>query len=275
MLLQYCDLMGVVEEFLKDAETKNTYNCYKCNLKSYFNYLNVDPDDYFDDGRDYGQDLLDYYSNLKKYAPLTRTAKINTVKFFLEDNDVQLSKKVKKKLRQKLKGARAITLDIIPTNKELKQILSHGEIKAKAIGLLGSSSGLRLDEILQLTLEDIDFKKEPVKIYVRAETTKTGNSRITFCSNEAAEAIQEWLKERQKYLEAAVKKTRAMCGKTLDDDTIFPFNGSTATTIWNRLLEKSGFNEKDRSTGIYRMHFHSTRKYFETRMSYAGVPTGM
>jgi len=265
--------MGVVETFLKEnAETKNTYNGYKCNLKSYFRYLEIEPDNYFNSDRDYEKDVMDYYNSLKEYAPLTKTSKMNTVKVFLEDNDILFSNKLKKKLRRKLRGARPITLDVIPTNKELKQILSHGEIKAKAMGLLGSSSGMRLNEILQLTLDDIDFTKDPVKIYIRSEITKTRAARITFCSDEAAEAIQEWLKERDKYLEVAVRKTKSMCGKTLDDDTLFCFNNTTANTIWNRLLEKSGFTEKDKSTGIHRLHFHTLRKFFETRMSYAGIP---
>jgi hypothetical protein len=42
--------------------------------------------------------------------------------------------------------------------------------------------------------------------------------------------------------------------------------------MWRRLLKKSGFDERDKSTKYHRMHFHTLRKFFETRMSVAGVP---
>jgi len=268
--------MNIIEKFLiENCDKKTTMRSYKSHLNTYFNMLNVDPDTYFIDGRDYDDDIMRYWRTIRNYAPYTRSAKISCVKLFFEDNDVILSNKTKKKLRRKLKGSRPATLDVIPTNSQLKKILSHGETKARALGLIASSSGMRLNEILQLSEDDIDFDKDPVKIRVRGETTKTNVARITFMSNEAKDAVLDWLVERNQYLHSAVAKVGGTTGKTIDDDTVFCFNTGNANKIWNRLLEKSGFNERDKTTGYHRMHFHTLRKFFETRMSYAGIPAAI
>jgi len=264
--------MNSIDQFLNNnCDTKATKDNYKSGLRLFFRTLNIDPDEYIKTKRDYDEDIMIFWRELQNYAPMTRRARISIVKQFLEENEINLSNKTKKKLRRKIKGTRAVTLDVIPTNQELKQILSHGETKARALGLLASSSGMRLNEILQLTVDDIDFNHDPVKIYVRAETSKFEIARIVFCSNEAADAIKSWLKERSQYLNTAVARCGNLTGKSLDDDTIFCFTESNANKIWSRLLKKSGFDQIDKTTGIYRMHFYVLRKFFETRMSYAGV----
>lgn len=260
-----------MDQFLNNnCDSKATRANYSSGLKHYFKTLNIEPDNYFKSKRNYEEDIMTYWKELQNYAPLTRTARISIIKLFFEEFDINISNKTKKKLKRKLKGNKPITLDTIPTNQQLKQILSHGETKARALGLLASSSGMRIEEILGLTEEDIDFNHDPVKIYVRSEIAKFGLARICFCSNEASEAIKEWLKEREQYLNTAAARC---CGfKNPDDDTIFCFNQVTANKIWRRLLRDSGFNQKDKTTGVHRYHFHVLRKYYETRMSYAGVP---
>ena len=53
----------------------------------------------------------------------------------------------------------------------------------KAIVLLGCSSGMRVEELYQLTLEDIDIPNRDVRINHNPDTgqsTKTKRSRISF-----------------------------------------------------------------------------------------------
>jgi len=267
-----CETMNKIEEFLSECDTKSTRKNYTSHLKHFFTTINTDPATYFDNERNYDDDIMSYWQGLSKYAPCTRIARISCVKLLFEENDINLSTKTKKKLKRKTRRSKPITLDVIPTNQELKQILQRAEMKARALFLIASSSGMRINEILQLEPDDIDLNSDPVKIYIRAETTKTKRARLTFMSNEAKEALLEWLKERDNYLHSAVAKTGAITGKTLDDPTIFCFAYGTALKIWHRLLEQSGFNQRDKQTGVHRMHEHVLRKFFETRMSYAGIP---
>jgi len=163
-------------------------------------------------------------------------------------------------------------MDKTPENIQLKEILQHGGIKARALFLMLSSSGMRIGEALQLLPDDIDMSKIPTKINIRAETTKTGNSRTTFIPEEATEALVAWLKGREQYIENAVKKTNFKNKKSPDNPYVFPFNYNVARIIWNNLLEKAGYNERDSRTNRRKMHIHTLRKYFRTRMSLT-IPT--
>lgn len=66
----------------------------------------------------------------------------------------------------------------------------------KALILLGATSGLRAEELYQLEIEDIDLENRT--IYVKHEpekgkTTKTGKSRVSFFTEEAKQALVEYL----------------------------------------------------------------------------------
>ena len=58
-------------------------------------------------------------------------------------------------------------------------------------------SGMRIGEITQLRLSDIDFTLNPVTITIRSETTKTRETRITHISSEAVSSLKDYL-SRQK-----------------------------------------------------------------------------
>jgi len=59
---------------------------------------------------------------------------------------------------------------------------------------------MRIGEVVQLKVSDIAFDREPVRIRVRGEYTKTGKRRITFMSPEAKDAVEEWLNYRSQYV---------------------------------------------------------------------------
>ncbi len=66
----------------------------------------------------------------------------------------------------------------------------------RAIVLLGASSGLRAEELYQLTPKDIDLEKRIVYVNHNpdnGQTTKTGKSRIAFFNKEAKEAVIEYI----------------------------------------------------------------------------------
>jgi len=252
--------MNKIDEFLVGQDNPNTKKNYRSRLTIYFKTIKADPETYFDEGRDYNQDMLTFLGGINGFKGVSKKLMLNTVKAFLDENEVVLSKKVKKLLKAKIKRSKPATLDIVPSPKELKEILQHGETKARALFLLLSSSGMRVNEALSLTKEDIDFDYDPPKIYIRGETTKMSQSRIAFMSYEAKEVILAWMKEREDYLKQAVKKS--IKHKSMKDDTIFPFCYKTAENVWRRLLIKSGYDDKDKSSGWYRRHIHTLRKYF-------------
>jgi len=220
---------------------------------------------YFNEDRKHGEDIQKFLRSLNGLAPLTIKLKISNVKTFLLENDIELKQKFWKKINRRIKGSRALTLDRIPTPNELKKLLLHVPIQGKAVFLCLESSGMRIGELLKSNIDDLYLNEEPARIQIRGEITKTGNSRHAFFSREAKESLTEWLKVREEYLRAAVAKSH-LYEKSLEDSRIFPFDPATAYSMWKIALHKSGLNGKDKSTGREKIHPHTLRKFFRTRL---------
>jgi integrase len=157
------------------------------------------------------------------------------------------------------------------TKEMLKEILIHGDAKAKAMFLVLASSGMRIGELVKINLRDVDTTSKPIKIIVRYDgpnTVKNKSSRVTFISDEATVALQEWLKIRTASMDLAVKRTNfPNVKKSFDNNRVFPFKENNVRTIWNGLIEKAGYDQKDVRTGRYLVHVHLLRKFFRTRFS--------
>jgi integrase len=275
--------MPKVKNFLDNYENPQTRRNFEVSIVKFFESVyyekieitnsNLDEiaEQYFKENRNHRTDILIFLKSLNGLAPLTIKLKVSNVKTFLIENEVELPQKFWKKVQRRIKGSRALTLDRIPTNTELKQILLHMPIQGKAINLSLESSGMRIGELLKSNIEDLYLEENPARIQIRGEITKTGNPRHAFISIEAKEALVEWLKVREQYLEAAVAKSH-LYEKSVDDPRIFPFDKATAYSIWKIALHKAGLNGKDKSTGREKIHPHTLRKFFRTRLGAAGIP---
>jgi len=62
--------------------------------------------------------------------------------------------------------------------------------------------------------------KNPLRVEIPAEYTKTGNSRIAFISSEAKETILQWLKVRDQYIVSSSGRSGAneRWGKLTEED---------------------------------------------------------
>jgi len=69
-------------------------------------------------------------------------------------------------------------------------------LQIKALILLGVTSGLRAEELYQLTPKDIDLQNGIARVShnpQNGQTTKTQHSRVSFFNNEALSALEEYL----------------------------------------------------------------------------------
>jgi integrase len=270
-----------VKKFLDNYETEQTKRNFEVAITQFFQsvyYEEATSDNleemsekYFSERRNHQSDVLIFLKSLNGLAPLTIKLKISNIKTFLIENDVELPQKFWRKVSRKIKGSRALTLDRIPTNTELKKLLLHMPIQGKALYLTLESSGMRIGELLQSNIDDLYLNENPARFQIRGEITKTGNPRHAFTSREAKEALVEWLKVREHYLKSAVGKSH-LYDKNTDDSRVFPFNVSTAYSMWRKALHKAGLNGKDKSTGREKIHPHTLRKFFRTRLGAAGIP---
>jgi len=256
-----------IDKFLEGYSSNNTKRMYQNSLNGYFKHIGVDSNTYFNQKRDYEEDIRGFHVAIKdKYAPKSVRLKISVVKSFLIENEVELSQRFWRSISRKTRGSRALTLDKVPTNAELKSILTHTSGKGTALFLMLASSGMRIGEASQIKVSDVDLTSDPPRINIRGGYTKTGNSRFTFISTESREAIHEWLKIRDDYLKTSVGRS-SKYKKSSDDDRLFPFETATARFMWKSAIEKAGLDGRDAHTGRYEIHIHVLRKFFRTQMA--------
>ena len=97
-----------------------------------------------------------------------------------------MERKIKIKLPERLPRA------IDPV--ELKQLLSViDNIRDRALILLLLRTGMRIGELLNTRVSDVDFKEKKVLIY---QADKTAVGRVVYYSEDAQEALSSWMKIR-------------------------------------------------------------------------------
>jgi integrase len=261
-------------KWLEMYQSESTVRAYKWGLEQFFKCLGFqgsleeNAEVYMSQKRNYEEDVKTYFASLKGKPPKSVNICLTSVKMFLMENNVELPVLFWHRLKGRNKGTRALMLDKVPSNAELRRILSHTDVKGKSLFLVLASSGMRIGEALKLKVEDVDLTIEPAKINIRGEYTKTGNPRIAFISSEAKEFLEEWFKIRENELRVAVKRSRY--GKAEEDKRIWSFEPNTAYYIWRSAVEKSGFAKKFQyNNGLERLtvHPHVLRKFFRTRMA--------
>ena len=144
---------------------------------------------------------IDVYKALSQYVifldkngikPKTIKLWFSTVKGYLTHLQVEV---FSERYKQLIKLPKIIRVKKEALTKEiLIKLLRNLDAKLQTAVLVATSSGMRVGEIGSLMLSDIDFNHEPVKINIRAETTKTREDRETYLTNEASEALKDYLK---------------------------------------------------------------------------------
>jgi integrase len=246
----------------------NTKATYKGALRGYFELLGTKPETYFTDNRNYDADILCYADSIKgKFAPKTYHTYISCLRELFSCNNISLDHNTKKKLNRFQKTKEPITRDRIPTQEELKNILSYANLRDKAIYLTLLSSGMRVGEVTQITTHDIFMGEKPVRIELEAKYCKNKQSRTVFISNEAKRYLEKWLTERESWLENDAKRGMSLkYKKNANDERIFPLTTTAIRVKWNKMLDKVNLGTRDRKTGIREIHVHCLRKYFRTHI---------
>ncbi len=168
-------------------------------------------------------------------------------------------------------GARTFESDLDTAT--LRNILMHTDLKGKAFFLTLASSGMRIGELLQLTLTDVDQTKDPVLIKVRQQYTKSKHARLTYISTEAREVLNEWLKVRSKYITSSANRNKGLVDagigttKDLEDDRLFPFSNFVAESMWTTAVKNAGLLEVDQFTNRKTHRIHQLRKFFRSQLA--------
>lgn len=283
--------MKSISQFLELYPSRNSKNVYRAGIHSFLEFIYGSKrngpkstqaeikvlDDlsmkYLKDNRDYEEDLLKFAVALHSKPPKSGKAYMAGLKEWLSYNDIELSLKSAKLIRRKMPkgGARSLEADLDTIT--LRNILQHTDLKGRAFFLTLSSSGIRLGEALQITLNDIDLTKEPVLLNIRQEYTKTNEPRQTYISKEAREVVKEWLKVRNKYIESSMNRNKGLVNagigtpKDSEDNRIFPFSSNVAEAMWITAIRNAGLLSVDKSTNRKTFRIHQLRKFFRSQLA--------
>lgn len=155
-----------------------------------------------------------------------RLISIYTFMRFLVEKQIVHPDILKRKLRLKL--PMCLPRHIIEEDiKRLRGVIDR--IRDKAMILLLLRTGMRIGELLNTKVCDIDIKQQKILIY---EGEKNGQGRVVHFSDDACEAVKAWLKERDE------RKEYLIYGPGMREQLSY----SGAKKVFTRYIEKAGLS---------------------------------
>ncbi|MCH7969005.1 MAG: tyrosine-type recombinase/integrase [Thaumarchaeota archaeon] len=224
---------------------------------------------------------VDPYDVLKEYVvyldrqgkkPATIKLMITAVKGFLRHCKIQI---YSEEFQSRVRLPKKVHYREEPLTKEIiLRLLNIISPKLRTIILVAVASGMRIGEMIQLKLSDIDLTSNPTRIRIRAETTKTREARETFLTQEATRALKDYLTrffgwkdaETNSQLQNIVIFGRTTRPFQADFDRSISLQSRESLLInsmrqyVNKVPELAKLNEN----GQRMIHFHAFRKFFRT-----------
>jgi len=140
--------------------------------------------------------LDEYYTFLSNYSTRNKTGyssqAINQYIRVAKDRlNSQGCKIYNEDLRQKFRLPRRTSSYQKGLTKEaINRVIRFANPKLSTAVLMACSSGMRIGEIIQLKISDVDFTTNPTTVTIRAETAKTRETRLTHISSEAGNSLK-------------------------------------------------------------------------------------
>lgn len=194
---------------------------------------------------------------------------VKVVKSWLAHNGKEL------KTRIKIRGARdtpTLKDERVPTQDELRRILSSGDRKARIATILVAHSGLRLESIGNYSGDDglrvkdfpeivikdamVSFAKMPTLVIVRKELSKARHQYSTFLTEEGCEYLKDYLEERMRDCEELTSESPIVTPKLRMKPFIRAINVGDAI---RNAIRKAGLPWRP----------YVLRSYFDTRLMLA------
>ena len=203
------------------ATTKRSYIGYCVNFLKYFSPdLSIDPNNITDSDIDKYMDSITYI-NGKKASVSSRATKLSALKTFfgfMKERGIIERDPTKSIRPPKNKGLNPV---VYLTETEIKMVehtirTGAGSHKAKAkqkkwrnrdlaIYFLFLSTGMRVEALSEIDVEDIDFHDKKLIVIDKGE-----KEIIHFLSDQLIEYIQIWLEDREKFLTEKGKEEKAL-----------------------------------------------------------------
>ena len=302
--MKYKDLESdtiIIEWLCLINASANTKRNYLFSMQAYTDFCGKTPDELLAEAEsEISQGVLPRQRKVKQYmlqfrmylqeqklAPKSIKARIAAIQSFYSSNDIQLPK------MSRNEKAKPLVQNLeIPSKEDLQQVLKTCDPLEKAIVLVGVSSGLAANEIINLKISDFKkgYDKETGITTLQLRRLKTNYDFITFLSPECSNAILHYLAYRARTIKGNDKRRLAQLEKQrVYADSNYLFIGrqileeflnskneelrkleeKSLIKIYRTLSEKAHKNTPIGNWGFIRSH--NMRKYFNSSLINAGA----
>ena len=191
-----------------------------------------------------------------KNHPSTVRRYVSSIRQFLEEfGQMEYSERRYKRL---VKLPKVIDQELEPfIANQIREFVDTATRKRKPLYMTLKDSGMRIGESMQIKRSDIDLESNPVKIEIRAEYTKTKQSRTTFVT-----------RETKPFLVRLVKNLG-------DNDLVFTKNSNvnqsvnTEETLFARTRDRLGYTQRYSHNNRFKINLHAFRAFTATQLAEA------
>lgn len=204
------------------------------------------------------------------YAPKTIQGWLCPIKKLFVDNEIPLKK------RHPLKTF-TIHESVLPSCEQLAGILRLADLRSRTATLILASSGLRLGELLKLTLSDVDLTKDPPTVRIKAVNAKGRKGRLTFISTEARKSLEAYLEKRRSLGHDLGPSTPIIAtdeGLSMTSQNLYQIIMNPIRIRVSKKKEQVN-GEVSKDVGRYAIYPHMFRKWFKTQLLSSGVPSAL
>lgn len=275
-----------LETIYIQSSSSNTIVGYKTGLKHFANFVELnchcnvqDIVVLIKDGKhDQYRLLNDFVVFLAKRGLKPKSIKlyVSATKGFLRHSGIKI---YDEDFKQVVKLPRVRRYREEPLTKELiVRLLRNMPPRLQTVILVLAASGIRIGELVQLKVSDVDFSSKPTKIRIRAEITKTRESRDTYLTDEATNSLKDYLRRfcgwkedetnqaiMNKIIFAPPTQKKKKDGKKVHTPEQIA-QGVLRNTLMRHIKNIPDLYKLNEN-GYYIFHFHAFRKFFFTVVS--------
>ncbi len=263
----------------------DTRNAYRAALKKFTEFLRIkhnysleqllgliseklDPLDVLDE---YYTFLSNYQTRTKRngYSSEAINSYIRIAKDFLNhqgckiyNEDMKMKFRLPKRVSAYQKGL---------TREVINRVIRFANPKLATIILMACSSGMRIGEIIQLKLSDVDLSTTPTTITIRGITTKTRETRLTHISSEATNSLQDYLARYGPQNEFLFLREHYLKNPDVSDEEkyskyVMATKHNLESQLSRCIKKIPELNTKNENQN-YWIHFHAFRAWFKTQVT--------
>ena len=268
-----------LERVYRISKSYSTMRSYKVSLNKFEGFLKTIQKSFpeiLHDLKNKNKDpvfLLDeYYTYLSKVNMKNSTIGnyLCIAKDFLNFHDMHIyTEDIKQKFRT---PKREVFYEEGLTKGIINRLLHNSSPKLQAAILITCSSGMRVGELIQLRLSDIDFTTSPTNIRIRRETTKTRETRFTHITSEASKILSDYITKNLNNLRSSdpylFMNYKGEHDPISYHKALLSARGSLMNMLREAVVSVPELAMKNEN-GKYRIHFHAFRKWFKTQVTNA------